>query len=133
MKDDFSRVAIVNRGEPAVRFIRAVRDYNRLHRTSIETLAFCAPGDRRARFAREADDAVDLQAHAEVEGSAGPRRSPYLDYGVLERALVATRADAAWAGWGFVSEQPVFADLCARLGITFIGPPAAAKIGRAHV
>ena len=42
----------------------------------------------------------------------------------MERALVAARADAAWVGWGFVAERPEFAELCDRLGITFVGPSA---------
>ena len=52
---------------------------------------------------------------------AGP--SPYRDHGELERALRASGADAAWVGWGFVAEDPAFAELCARNGIAFIGPP----------
>ena len=46
----------------------------------------------------------------------------YLDYGALERALSAARAEAVWAGWGFVAEHAEFADLCRELGIVFIGP-----------
>ena len=41
---------------------------------------------------------------------------------MLEKALVETGADAAWVGWGFVAEDPNFAELCARIGVTFIGP-----------
>ena len=52
------------------------------------------------------------------------RRSAYLDYERLERALVETRADAAWVGWGFVAEHPAFAELCERLGLVFVGPDA---------
>ena len=52
------------------------------------------------------------------------RRSAYLDYERLERALVETRADAAWVGWGFVAEHPAFAELCERLGLVFAGPDA---------
>ena len=51
---------------------------------------------------------------------------PYLDHAVLERALRETGADAAWVGWGFVAEDPAFAELCERLGVTFIGPSAEA-------
>ena len=58
-------------------------------------------------FVREADVAYHL-------GPASAR--PYLDLAVLERALVATGADAVWVGWGFVAEDPAFADLCDRLG-----------------
>lgn len=112
----FSRIAIVNRGEAAMRLIHAVRDLNAQagpggHR--IQTVALHTEGERRAMFVREADLAYDL-------GPAVNR--PYLDYAVLEKALVATGADAAWVGWGFVAEDPNFAELCARIGVTFIGP-----------
>ena len=45
---------------------------------------------------------------------------------MLERALLETGADAAWVGWGFVAEDPAFAELCDRIGVTFIGPSAEA-------
>jgi acetyl/propionyl-CoA carboxylase alpha subunit/acetyl-CoA carboxylase carboxyltransferase component len=112
----FSRIAIVNRGEAAMRLIHAVRDLNAQAGPKgrrIETVALHTEGERRAMFVREADLAYDL-------GPAANR--PYLDYHVLERALVATKADAAWVGWGFVAEDPNFAELCARIGVTFIGP-----------
>ena len=50
---------------------------------------------------------------------------------MLERALVETGADAAWVGWGFVAEDPAFAELCEKIGVTFIGPSAEAmrKLG----
>lgn len=112
----FSRIAIVNRGEAAMRLIHAVRDLNAQagrdgHR--IETIALHTEGEKRAMFVREADVAYNL-------GPAANR--PYLDYAVLERALVATGADAAWVGWGFVAEDPNFAEVCANIGVTFIGP-----------
>ncbi|GAA1976737.1 biotin carboxylase N-terminal domain-containing protein [Terrabacter lapilli] len=117
-----SRIAIVNRGEAAMRLIHAVRDLNAAagpdgHR--IETIALHTEGERRAMFVREADHAYDL-------GPASAR--PYLDYAVLERALRETGADAAWVGWGFVAEHPAFAELCERLGVTFIGPSAEAMV-----
>ncbi|MGN6753176.1 MAG: biotin carboxylase N-terminal domain-containing protein, partial [Intrasporangium sp.] len=111
----FSRIAIVNRGEAAMRLIHAVRDLNAAEPNGpqIETIALHTEGERRAMFVREADRAYDL-------GPAANR--PYLDYAVLERALLETGADAAWVGWGFVAEDPGFAELCARIGVTFIGP-----------
>ncbi|HEV7173206.1 carboxyl transferase domain-containing protein [Pedococcus sp.] len=119
----FSRIAIVNRGEAAMRLIHAVRDLNaQAGRPGgvggpggdyIETVALHTEGEKRAMFVREADLAYNL-------GPAANR--PYLDYAVLERALTETGADAAWVGWGFVAEDPGFAELCARLGVTFIGP-----------
>jgi biotin carboxylase len=45
---------------------------------------------------------------------------------VLEQALVETKADAAWVGWGFVAEIPEFAELCEQVGVTFVGPSAEA-------
>ncbi|GAA3690166.1 biotin carboxylase N-terminal domain-containing protein [Microlunatus aurantiacus] len=121
----FSRIAIVNRGEAAMRLIHAVRDLNAQAGPDggrIATVALHTEGERRAMFVREADLAYDL-------GPAANR--PYLDYAVLERALVETGADAAWVGWGFVAEDPNFAELCARIGVTFIGPSPAAmrKLG----
>ncbi|MEV0127864.1 carboxyl transferase domain-containing protein [Dactylosporangium sp. NPDC050688] len=109
----FSRVAIVNRGEAAMRLIHAVRDLSAETGTRIETVALYTDADRTATFVREADIAYPL-------GPASAR--PYLDHAVLERALVETRADAAWVGWGFVAEDPAFAELCEKLGVTFVGP-----------
>ncbi|WP_405107233.1 ATP-grasp domain-containing protein [Micromonospora sp. NBC_01405] len=118
----FSRVAIVNRGEAAMRLIHAVRDIAAETRTQIETVALHTDVDRTATFVREADLSYDL-------GPASAR--PYLDLKVLERALVETGADAAWVGWGFVAEDPAFAELCEKVGVTFVGPSAEAmrKLG----
>ena len=118
----FSRVAIVNRGEAAMRLIHAVRDLAAETGTRIETVALYTDSDRTATFVREADIAYDL-------GPAAKR--PYLDHDVLRRALVETGADAAWVGWGFVAEDPAFAELCAEIGVTFVGPSAEAmrKLG----
>ena len=115
----FTRVAIVNRGEPAVRLIRAVRELNEQHDWGMRTIALHTPAERRALFVRAADEAVCLR---DVPGAGGA----YLDHAELERALRASGADAAWVGWGFVAEDPVFAELCERLGVLFIGPPPAA-------
>jgi acetyl/propionyl-CoA carboxylase alpha subunit/acetyl-CoA carboxylase carboxyltransferase component len=118
----FSRVAIVNRGEAAMRLIHAVRDLSAETGTRIETVALYTDADRNATFVREADVAYSL-------GPASAR--PYLDLAVLERALLDTGADAAWVGWGFVAEDPAFAELCDKIGITFVGPSAEAmrKLG----
>ncbi|WP_280214986.1 carboxyl transferase domain-containing protein [Nocardia cyriacigeorgica] len=109
----FSRIAIVNRGEAAMRLIHAVRDLAAATAQPIETVALYTDVDRNATFVREADITYDL-------GPASAR--PYLDLKALERALVATKADAAWVGWGFVAEDPAFAELCEQIGVTFIGP-----------
>ena len=118
----FSRVAIVNRGEAAMRLIHAVRELSAETGTRIETVALYTDADRAATFVRAADLSYYL-------GPAAAR--PYLDLAVLERALRESGADAAWVGWGFVAEDPAFAELCERLGVTFVGPAAEAmrKLG----
>ncbi|WP_048876635.1 acetyl/propionyl/methylcrotonyl-CoA carboxylase subunit alpha, partial [Saccharomonospora saliphila] len=111
----FRRVAVVNRGEAAMRLIHAVRECNADGGPQWETVALYTDVDRDATFVREADDAYCLGPAA---------RRPYLDLDVLERALVETGADAAWVGWGFVAEEAAFVELCDRLGVTFVGPGA---------
>ncbi|MGW4681927.1 ATP-binding protein [Micromonospora taraxaci] len=109
----FNRVAIVNRGEAAMRLIHAVRELAAETGIQLETVALYTDVDRTATFVREADIAYDL-------GPASAR--PYLNLQVLERALTETGADAAWVGWGFVAEDPAFAELCEKIGVTFVGP-----------
>lgn len=115
----FTRIAVVNRGEPAVRLIRAVRELNEEHGYGIKVIALHTEAEQRTLFVRSADESVCLR---EVASRSGP----YLDHEELERALQVSRADAVWVGWGFVAEDPAFADLCERLGLVFIGPPARA-------
>ncbi|HEX2903938.1 MAG TPA: biotin carboxylase N-terminal domain-containing protein, partial [Jatrophihabitans sp.] len=100
-----------------MRLIHAVREVNAAGGPRIETVALYTDAESGATFVREADIAYPL-------GPASER--PYLNLALLERALVSTGADAAWVGWGFVAEQPEFAELCERLQVTFIGPSAAA-------
>src|SRR5262249_42709033 len=102
------RIAIVNRGEAAMRLIVAAREL-----PSVRTIALFTDADRRALFVREADERFHI----------GPAAA-YLDLDRLAEALRRTRADAAWVGWGFVAENAAFADVCAPLGVTFIGPHA---------
>ena len=120
MPRPFSRLAIVNRGEPAMRAHprraraqRAARraDPRRSRSTPRPSATRCSCATPTRRLPRPGD------------GGDG-HRSGYLDHDALERALVAARADAAWVGWGFVAEHPEFADLCERLGIVFVGPDA---------
>src|SRR6516225_5113929 len=93
----FQRVAIVNRGEPAMRLINAVREWNAEGRSALRAIAVYTAADRHATFVREADEAVLI---GPAEPDAAFAESPYLDYAELERALRACRADAVWAGWG---------------------------------
>ena len=69
-------------------------------------------------FVRQADESVTLRS---TSGGIA-----YLDHSALERALQQSKADAVWVGWGFVAEDIAFAELCERLGLTFIGPSPAA-------
>jgi acetyl/propionyl-CoA carboxylase alpha subunit/acetyl-CoA carboxylase carboxyltransferase component len=117
----FKRIAIVNRGEPAMRLIHAVRELNREQGLGLRTVALYTEVDRDALFVREADDAVCIGPATFVD-EHGRARNGYLDYSSLERALLEGRAEAAWVGWGFVAEHPEFAELCRRLGVVFIGP-----------
>src|SRR3712207_1993365 len=108
----FDRIAVINRGEPAMRPTRAVRELNAEHGSRTRVIALHTEAERRATFVRAADDAVLLR-----ETGIG---SPYLDHEELARALRVARADAAWVGWGFVAEDPAFAELCAALGVVFV-------------
>ena len=106
-----------------MRLIHAVREYRQEVGRDIRTIALYTEPDRDALFVREADEAV-LLGPAMFTDPDGLQQSRYLDYGALEQAIVSARADAAWVGWGFVAEHPEFAELCDRLGVVFVGPPA---------
>jgi len=122
MTDSFQRIAIINRGEAAMRLIHAVREFNRERGLDLKTIALYTEPERQAMFVREADMAVSLGA-ATFDDPGGQRKNAYLNYQAIELALVESGADAVWVGWGFVAEHPEFADLCERkLGLTFIGP-----------
>ncbi|MGE0027258.1 MAG: carboxyl transferase domain-containing protein [Thermoleophilia bacterium] len=110
-----ARIAIVNRGEPARRLIHAARELNHERGWALRTVALHTAEEAHATFVREADEGVIIG-----RGSAG---NPYIDHAGLEHALRACGADFAWVGWGFVAEDPAFAELCERIGVTFIGPP----------
>ena len=113
----FSRIAIVNRGEAAMRLIHAVRELNAetgrtRSRRSPSTPTPSAPPRSSARR---------TIAYCLGPGLGAPVPRPR-----RARAGAASRrgADAAWVGWGFVAEDPAFAELCEKIGVTFIGPSA---------
>ena len=106
-----------------MRLIHAVREYNIEHDAGLKTIALYTDPERHAMFVREADEAHCLGPASFVDQKDGQRKNAYLNYAALEEALLETRADAVWVGWGFVAEHPAFADLCEeKLGLTFIGP-----------
>ncbi|MBL8786787.1 MAG: fused acetyl/propionyl-CoA carboxylase subunit alpha/methylmalonyl-CoA decarboxylase subunit alpha, partial [Deltaproteobacteria bacterium] len=122
----FSRVGVVNRGEPAVRFLRALRDYNRERGTSIEGVALYTDPDRGAPFLRLSDRAVGIgPALVPAVGKSG-LISAYTDHARILDALERAGCDAVWPGWGFVSEDASFVEALEARGIAFIGPPSAA-------
>jgi acetyl/propionyl-CoA carboxylase alpha subunit/acetyl-CoA carboxylase carboxyltransferase component len=122
-KRPFHRLAIVNRGEPAMRLINAVRELNEQGGEPIRLIALYTDADRHALFVRSADESFRLGPSTFVDPE-GARQAGYLDYEALERALRETRAEAAWVGWGFVAEHPRFSELCERLDVVMIGPDA---------
>ncbi len=126
-KRSIERIAIVDRGEAAVRLIRAIRELNHeQHPAALATIAFFTELDHQAIFVREADDAVCIGPAAFIDQRDGQRKSSYLNQGRIEEALLTAQASAAWPGWGIQARHAWLAELCERLGITFIGPDAAA-------
>src|SRR5258708_8484911 len=109
------RIAVVNRGEAAVRLIRAVRELNAEHGCGIKTIALHTDAERRAMFVRQADEAVTLR-----RTSAG---LAYLDHPALERALLQSNPAPGWVRLGFVPQDIALPPLCARPKPTFIRPP----------
>lgn len=122
LKDD-ARIGIVNRGEAALRFIRAVKEYNNLHGTELKTVALYIDKEENSPFVRMADDAFPLSRLPEYPGK---QKSPYLDHELILSALSATRSNAIWVGWGFVSEDAPFAEKVEAAGIVFLGPSSKA-------
>lgn len=104
----FSKILVANRGEIAVRIIRACREMG------IQTVAVYSEADKDALHAMLADEAVCI----------GPAASSgsYLNMEQILSATVITKADAIHPGFGFLSENSRFAKLCEQCNITFIGP-----------
>ncbi|MBE2320693.1 ATP-grasp domain-containing protein [Solirubrobacter sp. CPCC 204708] len=118
----FRRLAIINRGEPAMRLIHAVRELNAGREDDpIKVIALYTDPERSAMFVRHADEAYSLGPTATVDDS-GKRTGAYLNYEGIKRALITAKADAVWPGWGFVSEHPAFVDMIEEMGLIFVGP-----------
>lgn len=113
------RLAIVNRGEAAIRCLRTAKSLREREGGGIEVVALYTPPDRDAPFVRQADFAYELPSD---KGAV----AAYLDHDALIAALRAVKADAVWPGWGFVAEDPVFVERLAAEGIVFLGPSAEA-------
>lgn len=104
----FNKVLIANRGEIAVRVIRACRELG------IRTVAVFSEADSSSLHAQIADEAICI-------GPAATKDS-YLNVQAILAACELTKADAIHPGFGFLSENPGFARHCRKCGITFIGP-----------
>ena len=124
MKHPLERIAIVNRGEAALRLIRAVRELNREQHTNMITVAFYTELDRQSLFVREADEAISIGPATFVDQQDGQLKSSYQHHARIEEALLTTQASAVWPGWGMQAGESWLATLCEQLGITFIGPTA---------
>lgn len=104
----FKKILIANRGEIALRIIRACREMD------IETVAVFSEADRDALHVREADQALCIGPH--------PSAKSYLNIPNIISAAELTGVDAIHPGYGFLSENARFAEICESCGITFIGP-----------
>ena len=118
----FSHVAVLNRGEAAVRFLRAARHWRRQHREPLRILALYTHPDADAPFVRMASSALSL-GDPLVPGEGGQLRSAYLDVERVVSLAKAAGADALWPGWGFAAERPELPDACEAHGLVFLGPP----------
>ncbi|MBQ6834329.1 MAG: acetyl-CoA carboxylase biotin carboxylase subunit [Lachnospiraceae bacterium] len=106
----FHKILIANRGEIAVRIIRACREMG------IQTVAVYSEADKEALHTMLADEAICIGPAPSVES--------YLDMERILSACVASKADAIHPGFGFLSENSRFAELCEKCNICFIGPSA---------
>ena len=106
----FKKILIANRGEIAVRIIRACREMG------IQTVAVYSEADRDCLHTLLADEAICI--------GPAPSGQSYLNMERILAATVALKADAIHPGFGFLSENAKFAKLCAECNIAFIGPSA---------
>jgi len=105
----FAKILIANRGEIAVRVLRACRELG------VKTVAVYSTDDADSAVVRMADESVRI--------GPAPARQSYLNVAAVIEAARITGADAIHPGYGFLSEDADFAEVCEAEGITFIGPP----------
>src|SRR6059058_5317266 len=105
----FQRILVANRGEIALRVIRACRDLG------IETVAVFSEADRHAPYLDLADQAICIGPASSAES--------YLKIPRIISAAEIANVQAIHPGYGFLSENPHFAEICRACNIEFIGPP----------
>src|SRR5580765_2578763 len=108
----FERILVANRGEIAVRIIRACRELN------IRTVAVYSEADSNSMHVQMADEAIKI--------GPGPSGESYLKIDRIISAAEIADVDAIHAGYGFLSENAHFADVCENCNIRFIGPSSRA-------
>ncbi|AIF66759.1 acetyl-CoA carboxylase biotin carboxylase subunit [Terribacillus saccharophilus] len=115
------KLLIANRGEIAVRIIRACNELD------IETVAIYSEADKEALHVQLADEAYCV--------GPAPSKESYLNFSNIISVATLTGVDAIHPGYGFLAENPDFAELCAECNITFVGPSAYAinKMGTKDV
>ncbi|MDD4749541.1 MAG: acetyl-CoA carboxylase biotin carboxylase subunit, partial [Methanosarcinaceae archaeon] len=106
----FKKVLVANRGEIAIRVMRACRELG------IATVAVCSEADKNALFAKYADEAYLI--------GPAPSSQSYLDMDAILDVAKKTGAEGIHPGYGFLSENAEFARRCEEEGIVFIGPPS---------
>ena len=117
----FKKILIANRGEIAVRIIRACREMD------IMSVAICSEADKDALHTQLADEAVCI--------GPAPSAQSYLSMENILSATLTSGADAIHPGFGFLSENSRFAELCEKCGIIFIGPSSSViqKLGNKSI
>jgi acetyl-CoA carboxylase biotin carboxylase subunit len=108
----FRKVLVANRGEIALRIIRALREMG------LQSVAIYSTADAEALHVKFADQAVCI--------GPPPSRQSYLNIPAIISAAEVTGADAVHPGYGFLAEDPEFAEVCERCGLIWIGPPPSA-------
>lgn len=106
----FKKILIANRGEIAIRIMRACKELG------VKTVAVYSDADKNSQHAQFADEAIRI--------GAAPAKESYLNADVLIQAALASQADAIHPGYGFLSENASFAGTVASAHLTFIGPSA---------